>query len=339
MLHQHVLQFFDRIEFETGVFNNSFFDLDFLDIVKRHPTVLRKRCKEIYDIIKTWEQQDRTDLCKLIRDSNDIPNICEGNFAPPVIDNKATGLNKLLRKFFIDLYVQVIDGEGFSDKYNTSLREHFDCFSIKNKEITLCPICGIGELKKKEDSIRDQYDHFLPKALYPFSSVNFENLVPSCRECNSFDAKGEKDTIAVSTGKLFFPFDSNHKGISVEFHISNDHIKPEKVDWRIVFTNSEGKSDEIDSWRAIYKIDNRYSGHVKGRIDKWYRFYWEYIHDSDLQHLSLADRKLCCLKALEKDESLELTFIRKPALDGFISESVMAKAEIEAKYYSTPPMA
>ena len=50
--------------------------------------------------------------------------------------------------------------------------------------------------------------------------------------------------------------------------------------------------------------------------------------------LSEADRELCCLKALEKDESLELTFIRKPALDGFINESVMAKAEIEARYYS-----
>ncbi|SMP00137.1 hypothetical protein SAMN06265348_1401 [Pedobacter westerhofensis] len=227
-----------------------------------------------------------------------------------------------------------MDGDPFKDTYHTSLREHFDSFSDKNKETTLCPICGIGELKKKEDSTRDQYDHFLPKALYPFSSVNFENLVPSCKECNSFDAKGEDDTIAVSTGKLFFPFDNLHNGISVEFHIASDHIEPEKVDWRIDFTNPDGKNDEIESWKAVYKIETRYSGHVKARINKWYRFYWEYIHDSDLQHLSEADRKLCCLKALEKDETLELSFIRKPALDGFIDESVMAKAEIEARYYS-----
>jgi hypothetical protein len=334
MLHQHVLQFFDNIEFETGPFNSTLFDPNFLDIVKRHPTVLRKRCKEIYDVVRTWDQLDRSDLCKLIRESNDIVNICAGNFIPPVIDKTATGFNKILRKFFIDLYVQVLDGVGFKDKYRTTLRNHFDDFSDRNKELTLCPICGIGELKKKEDKTRDQYDHFLPKALYPFSAVNFENLVPSCKECNSLDAKGEDDTIAVSSGRIFFPFDINHKGISVAFHIATDNIEPEKVDWRIDFTNPDGKNDEIESWKAIYKIESRYSGHVKGRIDKWYRFYWEYIHDSDLQHLSQADRELCCLKALEKDESLELTFIRKPALDGFINESVMAKAEIEAKYYS-----
>jgi 5-methylcytosine-specific restriction endonuclease McrA len=334
MLHQHVLQFFDRIEFETGPFSNSFFDSDFLDIVKRHPTVLRKRSRDIYEVIKTWSQQDRSDLCQLIRDSNDIENICEGNFVPPTIDKDATGLNKQLRDFYLDLYNQVIDGAGFTTKYNTTLRQHFDDFSTENRETTLCPICGIGELKKKEDATRDQYDHFLPKALYPFSSVNFENLVPSCKECNSFDAKGDDDTIAVSTGKLFYPFDNSHKGISVEFHIATDNIEPEKVDWRIDFTNPDGKNDEIESWKAIYKIDTRYSGHVKARIDKWYRRYWEHMHDRDIFFLTTKRRKKYYLKSLQREEDLGLAFLRKPALEGFINESIMAKAELDARYYS-----
>lgn len=334
MLHQHVLQFFDRIEFETGAFDLSFFDPDFRPIVNRHRKVLKQKFKDIYAVLSRLPQGVRSDICNQIRNSNDIEAICQGTKTPIKIDDSANGIRKVIRTFFLDLYNQVLDGDPFKDAYHTTLREHFDGFSEINKETTLCPICGIGELKKKEDATRDQYDHFLPKALYPLSSVNFENLVPSCKECNSFDAKGEADTIAVSTGKLFYPFDNSHKGISVEFHIAADDIEPEKVDWRIDFTNPDGKNDEIESWKAIYKIENRYSGHVKARIDKWYRFYWEYIHDSDLQHLSEADRELCCLKALEKDESLELTFIRRPALDGFINESVMAKAEIEAKYYS-----
>lgn len=334
MLHQHVLQFFDRIEFETGPFDLSFFDPDFRPIVNRHRKVLKQKFKDIYDVLSRLPQGARSNICNQIRDSNDIERICQGTVTPVKIDDSANGIRKVIRNFFLDLYNQVLDGDPFKDAYHTTLREHFDGFSEINRETTLCPICGIGELKKKEDSTRDQYDHFLPKALYPFSSVNFENLVPSCKECNSFDAKGEADTIAISTGKMFFPFDTLHKGISVEFHISKDNFEPEKVDWRIDFTNPDGKNDEIESWKAIYKIEKRYSGHVKARIDKWYRFYWEYIHDSELQHLSEADKKLCCLKALEKDESLELNFIRKPALDGFIDESVMAKAEIEARYYS-----
>lgn len=334
MLHQHVLQFFDRIEFETGPFANSFFDSDFLDIVKRHPTVLRKRSKAIYDVIKTWSQQDRSDLCQLIRDSNDIENICEGNFVPPTMDKHSTGINKLLRIFFISLYTQVLDGAGFTTKYTTTLRHHFDDFSDKNKEATLCPICGIGELKKKEDKTRDQYDHFLPKALYPLSAVNFENLVPSCKECNSFDTKGEDDTIAVSTGKLFFPFDNSHKGISVEFHIATDDIEPEKVDWRIDFTNPDGKNDEIESWKAIYKIDSRYSGYAKGRIGKWYKHYL--VIKNKMPVVGLTTDQIDAIYNLfyNTDEELGLSFIRKPALDGFINESVMAKAEIEARYFS-----
>lgn len=334
MLHQHVMEFFNRIEVKTGPFDDTLFDPDFLTIVNRHRTILKKSSKEIYSVLSRLPQDKRKEICDQIRNSNDIESICLGLKTPVKIDASARGIRKVIRKFFLDLYNQVLDGDPFNEKYRTTLRKHFNDFSEKNKEITLCPICGIGELKKKEDLTRDQYDHFLPKSLYPFSSVNFENLVPSCRECNSFDAKGEKDTIVVSTGRLFFPFDSNHKGISVEFHISKDHIKPEKVDWNIVFTNPVGKSNEIDSWRAIYEIDNRYLGHVKGRIEKWYGYYWMYIHHRTLQHLSLADRKLCCLLALEMDESLELSFIRRPALDGFISESVIAKAEIEAKYYS-----
>ncbi len=334
MLHQHVLQFFDRIEFETGPFDLSFFDPDFRPIVNRHRTVLNQKFKDIYAVLSRLPQPVRTDICNQIRNSNDIEAICQGTKTPIKIDDSANGIRKVIRVFFLDLYNQVLDGDPFKDAYNTTLREHFDGFSDINKETTLCPICGIGELKKKEDATRDQYDHFLPKALYPFSSVNFENLIPSCKECNSFDAKGEDDTIAVSTGKLFYPFDNSHKGISVEFHIATDNIEPEKVDWRIDFTNPDGKNDEIESWKAIYKIERRYTGRVKPRISKWYRHYWEFKNDGACEGLTDAQIDNMYYNFLSKDESLELNYIRKPALDGFINESVMAKAEIEARHYS-----
>jgi 5-methylcytosine-specific restriction endonuclease McrA len=334
MLHQHVLQFFDRIEFETGPFDLSFFDPDFRPIVNRHRTVLRQKFKDIYSVLSRLPQAVRTDICNQIRISNNIEAICQGTITPVKIDDSANGIRKVIRTFFLDLYNQVLDGDPFKDAYHTTLREHFDGFSGINKETTLCPICGIGELKKKEDATRDQYDHFLPKALYPFSSVNFENLVPSCKECNSFDAKGEDDTIAVSTGKLFYPFDNSHKGISVEFHIAADNIEPEKVDWIIDFNNPDRKNDEIESWKAIYKIDRRYSGHVKARIDKWYRRCWEHMHDRDIFFLTTKRRKKYYLKSLQREEDLGLAFLRKPALEGFINESVMAKAELEARYYS-----
>jgi len=333
-LHDFIIAFFNRIEFETGNFDDSFFDAEFIEIVNRHPKILKQRCRRIYEKIKKWDQYLKTQLCNQIRDSNEIEKICQGYYVPQTIDSDAIGLNKLLRQLFLDLYKQVLDGDGYRAKYNTTLRDHFNVFSKRNEDVTLCPICGIGELKKHQDETRDQYDHYLPKSLYPFSSVNFKNLVPSCKECNSFDAKGEKDTVAVSTGKFFYPYDESHKGITLDINVATDDIDIENMAWDISFFNSDEKNEEIESWKNIYDIESRYRGFIKGRIVKWYRHYWDFMNGKSLAHLSYGDRKLTYITFLETDESLGLNFIRKPALDGFISGSVLARAELEAKQYS-----
>jgi hypothetical protein len=334
MLHDYVIQFFERIEHETGPFDITFFDPDFYDIVRRHPTIIKKQLIAIYNVFRRLDQATRTIICNQIKDSNNIELICSGGYSPILLDSDVKGLKKLLRDFFLNLYEQVLDGNGFRDKFHTTLLEHFNEFRRVNKNLTLCPTCGIGELKMAESKTRDQYDHFLPKSLYPFSSVNFENLVLCCKECNSFDVKGDEDIIAVSTGRLFYPFDFNHKALSVSFGIATDNAKPEDIIWNISYSSPEGKVDEIQSWRNIYDIDRRYHDFVKGRAEKWYRFYWEYVNDADMAHLSLADRELTCLKALEIDEKLKLSFIRKPVLDGFLRDSVLARAQIEANTYS-----
>lgn len=334
MLHQHVMGFFDRIEFESGPFQTAFFGNDFIDIVNRHPRVVKKPLIDIYNTLARLNQQTRSTIIQQIRDSNKIEDICNGSLQPTILNNSVKGIRKKIRDFFINLYVQVLDGNGFNDKYSTTLREHFNEFRRLNSDTTLCPTCGIGELKMSESITRDQYDHFLPKALYPFSSVNFENLVLSCKECNSPDVKGEKDTLAVSTGRLFYPFELNHQTLSVSFSILTDDSNPEDIVWDISFSSSVPKNDEIESWRTIYDIDDRYKDFVKGRLVKWYRFYWEFMNDSDLAHIPEDDREISCLKALEIDEKLQLSFIRKPVLDGFLRDSVLARAEIEAKHYS-----
>jgi hypothetical protein len=289
----------------------------------------------IYESIRGWNLADRTKLFNLIRESNDIENICMGHYKPKILDNTTKGVYGVLRGLFIDLYDQVLNGAPFNEHYSTTLRSHFDDFSILNSSITLCPLCGIGELKKHTDATRDQYDHYFPKAIYPLSAVNFKNLVPVCKECNSFDVKGETDTINVSTNnKLFFLYDSQHKGITVTFEITVDDIYPENIQWDINFSNPDNKKDEIESWKTIYHIDSRYKGFVSARIEKWYRHYWEFINDSDLAHLSVDDRKLTCFKSYEKDESLQLDFVRKPALTAFLKDSTLSQATIEAKRYS-----
>lgn len=336
-LHESILDFFNRIEFEFGPFQESFLNYTLTYIASRHPKIVKRRCELIYNSIRRWPLAERTKLFNLIRESNLIEDICNGHYIPKKLEKETKGVYGVVRSLFIDLYDQVLDGDGFKDLYSTTLRSHFDDFSRLNSEITLCPVCGIGELKKHTDRSRDQYDHYLPKASYPLSSVNFKNLVPVCKECNSFDAKGETDVIAVSTNqKLFYLYDETHQGISVSFQILVDDVNPNNIQWQLTFTNPQGKADEIQSWKAIYKIESRYIGFINARVGSWYGHYWEYMNRSNVSHLADDVKSACYTAFLELDKEKYLNFIRKPALEAFIAGSTLAQAAIEAKQYSTP---
>lgn len=333
-LHQYMLAFFERISTETSDFNLSFFPDDFIEVAARHRGIIMGACSNIYNKMIQWDSYARVHFVNLIKESNQIEEICKGNIKPLRLRDIPSDIRELVGKLFNDLYSQVLDGDPFSEHINSRLKDHFDAFRNYNSDITLCPICGINELRIKLATLRDQYDHYLPLSIYPFSAVNFKNLVPVCAECNSLEVKGDTDIISVSTGKLFYLYDENHKGIIISFQIIKDSSNIDEIEWSLGFANPDGKTEEIDSWKYIYKIDIRYVGLVKGRILKWYKHYWEFMHDKDMGHISDDDRKFTYFKYMEKDESLQLSFIRKPAIDGFLNGSLLAKAEIEAKYYS-----
>lgn len=204
-LNEYVLAFFCRIETDRNGFRDDLFEANFLPVVNHHPIILKKRFRIIYEYVSGLAAPDRHSFCQKIIEANQIERICRGEYRPEAFNGTLTAIDRTLKDLFFDLYNQVLDGKPFRENAHTSLREHFNQFCDANEDITLCPICGIGELKKAQDEVRDQYDHYLPESLYPFSSINFRNLVPCCLQCNSLGAKGYKDIIAVSTGKLFFP--------------------------------------------------------------------------------------------------------------------------------------
>lgn len=332
-LHEYVLGFFRKIEADTDGFRDDLFEPNFLPIVKRHRIILMARFKMIYEHVSSLSQADRQVFCQRVIESNQIEIICRGEYRPLAFASNSTGIDKIMKNLFLDLYNQVLDGEPFRKNAHTTLREHFNTFCDANEDITLCPMCGIGELKKSQDLTRDQYDHYLPKSLYPLSSINFHNLVLCCKECNSFDAKGEKDTIAVSTGKLFYPYDDNHEGISLVVSVIRDNGDIDKIDLELTFTSPDDKNDEIESWKNIYSIEARYQGYIKARIKKWYEYYRDFIRSPQSAHLDISDRKSLCMLSLELSERLGLSFISKPTLDGLLSGSNIMQAEIEALDY------
>lgn len=335
-LHNFVVAFFNHIEHETGGFSLDFFDPEFRPIVRRHSSILLAAFTGIYNEIRQWSQVDRSRLCDEVRQSNEIEQICSGVVDPRRIPETENGVYERIRTLFLKLYSNVLDGGPVHDELGITLRQHFDAFRKANKNITLCPMCGISELKTEHDDTRDQYDHYLPKAFYPLSSVNFRNLIPTCKECNSFDAKGEKDVIGFRNGRLFYPYDPDHRGVDIRFSIQEDNANIEEIEWQVELQSRDGKDQEVVAWREIYNIDNRYLGFVKGRIEKWYNAYWEYLKDDELDGMGEADKTRAYFVGLKADEAEGLSLIRKPALEEFLDKCALEKAKREAQSYTLP---
>ncbi len=334
-LQEFVLSFFERIENEKGEFDDSFFDAEFRDIVNHHPEILKERFIKIYNEVRKWSQIKKVVFCRELKESNDIEGICRGNKKPLSYEELPDSIKEVLKDLFIDLYEKILKkSPHFCNKCGT-LQEHFEAFKSQNSN-TICPACGLNPVKTQFDDARNQYDHYLPKSIYPLSSINFKNLIPICPECNSLAVKGEIDVLRETNGILFYPYDQNHSGINIDISVIKDSQKIADIKWAFNFTAANGFANEIQSWKYIFKIESRYEGYIKGRIESWFSIYWQVMKIEEFQLLSLDIKMKIYDEVLKADKDNEVDYIRQPALKAFLKDSVLLRAELEAKLFSLP---
>lgn len=204
--------------------------------------------------------------------NNDIERLCTNN---PVlhparysdIELRYPALAKDLRIFFTGLY----DFDAADLRANVGdIDDHYQAFVTTNKA-GKCPFCGINDLLGEYHSKREAYDHYLPKALYPFNSINFRNLVPACHHCNS-SYKTSKDPAhkpknpagEVVRRKVFYPFSTAPHAIDLQVtlrHADIENLTP--ADINLAF-GPENIGEQIDTWKDVYGIEERYRGKLLG---------------------------------------------------------------------------
>jgi len=80
--------------------------------------------------------------------------------------------------------------EQLKDLYGT-FRDKWGVELIEDLKMDVCPFCNRNYIFKFQDSIKEEarilatLDHYYDKDSYPFLSVSFFNLIPSCNICNS----------------------------------------------------------------------------------------------------------------------------------------------------------
>lgn len=231
-----------------------------------------EQLSKLYDGCKTLDEVKVHSLRMAYRNNNQIEGLCRGEVKPFRFkdlqkehenDEDWKALLKSLKDFCNDFYTEHVNLKAFQDRYG-SMSEYYNTL-VKND--SMCHCCGIEHVLTEDNTPRDAFDHYLPKALYPFVSMNFHNLVPTCPHCNSA-YKRETDTLFVKQGnserqvKAFLPFEEEGQQydiwvkITLAKHYDKDHFRD--CGMQMSFT-CEGKEEEVGTWLRIYKIEEQYT--------------------------------------------------------------------------------
>lgn len=213
--------------------------------------------------------------------NNDIEKVCANDPLLRIaryadIGHIHTDLTDQLAIFFKGLYSQSLLGLAALKNKIGGIDDHYQKFMLGNR-VGKCPFCGMADMQGVYHSPREAYDHYLPKALYPFNSINFKNLVPACHHCDS-SYKSSKDPAytpkdpahELARRKVFYPYATPgyHIDIKIELKKSDvEHLTPTDIELEF---GPAHLSEEIETWKDVYGIEERYKAKCCGGSDGKY---------------------------------------------------------------------
>ncbi len=237
------------------------------------------------DITENYHNLEDTDK-QLLKDAfkNNLPieTLCsDPTCASPIKFEaiKNEGFRKLLKDFLTDLWEDYPMIDAIENKYGL-VQDHFDDFiDSTHQKVYVCPFCGLHKLKPSGGITRDAYDHYIPKAFYPFVSINYLNLFPICHECNS-DEKKTTDTLFDGNNRrrVFYPFDTtyqpNQLSIVVEpeekYSSLNFKTLLQDIKWNYKFMYAGNDDPRLESWNKIFRIKGRYRENILHYQIEWF---------------------------------------------------------------------
>lgn len=281
--------------------------------------------KAIYELFAVLPAQEIYQFKDWYRVNNDIEKVCAKDATTsPVryvdIETVYPAIAELLKAFFKDLYSQsLLTLATLKDKIG-EIDDHYRTFVQTNKA-GKCPFCGINDLLSEYTSKREAYDHYLPKALYPFNSINFRNLVPACHHCNS-SYKTSKDpayplkdpVFTTNRRKVFYPY-ANVPHV-IELHVSLQHADIERLTPANI-TLKFGPDDineEIDTWKEVYGIEERYKAKFCTENDGKY-WLTQVLDEWQEDGKTPTDFLATLARQAKKRPYAECNFLKKPFLD------------------------
>jgi hypothetical protein len=277
--------------------------------------------KAIYDLFKNLDPAQRQQVSTWYDHNNDIEALCACDPDKPPATYTDIGaidanLRTALEVFCKSLFTNVIHLKAVTARIG-EIGGHYTAFVTENR-IGKCPYCGYGDIKGQYHSYREAYDHYLPKNIYPFNSVNFRNLAPMCHECNS-TYKLRKDPIrqTIANGskrrKAFYSYAEVDPSITVGVTLSAQHVAdllPQNLKLELA---SPGREEEVETWRDVFGIDERYKAKLCGESEgiAWLQQMVEERENVDLTRDQLL---AATFSYAERSPFADTNFLKKPFL-------------------------
>lgn len=237
--------------------------------------------ERIYGLFAALSPGQIAQFAQWYQGDNDIEKVCANDPAAriaryadlPIADKV---LCDQLASFFKGLYSQSLLGLVALTEKIGNIDDHYQSF-VKINNAGKCPFCGVSDMMGQYNTKREAYDHYLPKALYPFNSINFKNLVPACHQCNS-SYKTSKDPAhpvkdpagAAQRRKIFYPYRAVAENIEISVNVAHpniDELTPEDLSFDF---GPAALEEELATWRDVYGIEERYRAKLLGENDGKY---------------------------------------------------------------------
>lgn len=281
--------------------------------------------EQIYALFSALTAAQINQFQQWYQGNNDLEKVCANNpaahlarYADIAANHKA--LAAQLGTFFKGLYSQSLLNLAALRAKIGSIDDHYQTFVQINKA-GKCPFCGISDLLSEYHSKREAYDHYLPKALYPFNSINFRNLVPACHHCNS-SYKTSKDPAytpkdpagAVHRRAVFYPYKGEAHSIEIQIaFLQSDIAKLTPADISLQF-GPAAITQEIDTWNDVYGIEERYKAKLCGENDGkyWLTQVLDECHTYDKKPTDILAMRT---QLAQSRPYADCNFLRKPFLD------------------------
>lgn len=335
--HEGIMYFFEYLlKNEPSTFNRiDMFHPDFEPLMKLSKTKFDPLLEELVLEYAKLNAFQKKKVKLAFKNNNEIERLCNGYLTPIQYDDFKSTFSEKLKKFSKKLWEEYAHNNKVRKECG-EVKHHFDKFTDpKHQKAFLCPFCGLNSLKPSSGEYRDAYDHYLPMSLYPFISMNFKNLAPTCHDCNS-NEKGDNPVIFKNSirRKVFFPFDFTLKSEDLQLKIvptmkynkSSKSTLLSKINFEYEIKIGRKYTQQIKSWEDIYGIKKRYKEYIPSMQSEWFSWIVDRYKESVEDKVSFSKFKQRRLKELRKQiNSREKGLMQYSYIEYFLSQSNIEK--------------